>query len=334
MPRIAAATAIAGALALFAGAAPAQQIVAKYSTPTINDVVHDGMKTLKERVEKKSNGRLRIDIYPSSQLGAIPRVTEGAQLGTIELFTVPPEFLIGLDSRFGVVSAPGVFESRMHGFLTLNDPAFKPYRELGQNKGIVMIGAQCNAEVIYVMRKPFQRLADFHGLKIRAYPSALEREAFRRIGATVAPMPLDEVLPGLQQGVIDGTKGGASVFYNFKTYTIAKYMVRTKDSLVCPLHFASKVWWDKLPDDLRTMIMTESAENDLANQKHSIVGDDKAMQDWAKAGGEVFELSAADQAELKKLMATVGDTALENDPPAKEMYQLMVKTAQRMRSKL
>src|SRR5688500_11666330 len=106
----------------FAGGAAAQ-IVAKYSTPTINDVVHDGMKLLKERVEKRiDTSKFRIDIFPAGQLGAIPRVVEGTQLGTIEMATVPPEFLVGLDTRFGVVSAPGVFDNKFHGFHTLYDP--------------------------------------------------------------------------------------------------------------------------------------------------------------------------------------------------------------------
>ncbi|HEY5609336.1 MAG TPA: TRAP transporter substrate-binding protein [Alphaproteobacteria bacterium] len=320
----------------FAGEAAAQQIVAKYSTPTINDVVHDGMKLLQQRVHARvDTGKFRIDIFPAGQLGAIPRVIEGVQLGTIEMATVPPEFIVGLDTRFGIVSAPGIFDSKMHGFHTLYDPEFKKeYWELGKNKGIVLIGAQCNAEVVYVSRRQVTKLADLRGMKIRSYPSAIEREAFKRLGATVAPMPLDEVLPGLQQGVIDATKGGASVFVAFKTYTIAKYITRTKDTLVCPIHFANKGWWDKLPADVRTALEQEYPKADLDNMKHSNEGEIEAFEAWKKNGGEINELPPAEAAELKKLMSTVGETALENDPPAKAMYDLMVKAAQRTRAKL
>ena len=320
---------------VFAGGAAAQPIVAKYSTPTINDVVHDGMKMLQERVHKRvDTAKFRIDIFPAGQLGAIPRVVEGTQLGTIEMATVPPEFLVGLDTRFGVVSAPGVFDNKFHGFHTLHDPEFKKeYWELGQNKGITMVGAQCNAEVIYISRKPVTKLADFRGMKIRSYPSAIEREAFKRIGATVAPMPLDEVMPGLQQGVIDATKGGMSVFVAFKAFTIAKYATRTKDTLVCPIHFANKVWWEKLPGDVRKVLEEEWPKADADNMKHSEEGEIAAFEAWKKNDGEIRELPAAEAAELKQLMTTVGEAALENDAPAKAMYQSMVKAAQRTRGK-
>jgi TRAP-type C4-dicarboxylate transport system substrate-binding protein len=317
-----------------ATSASAQQIVAKYSTPTINDVVHDGMKALKERVEKRTQGKLRIDIYPASQLGAIPRVVEGAQLGTIELVTVPAEFLIGLDSRFGVISAPGVFQDRMHGYLTLHDPEFKKaYWTLGQNKGIQLFSIQCNAEAITILRRQVRGIDDLKGLKIRTYPSAIEREAYKRLGSTVAPMPLDEVVSGLAQGVIDGAKGGASVYVGFKAYSTAKYMLRTKDTLVCPLHFANKEWWDKLPADIRAAMVEEADKNDLENQKHSITGDDGAIANWGKLGGEVIELPANEQQRLRETMAGVGEAALSTDAPALEMYRLMVKVAERHRSK-
>jgi TRAP-type C4-dicarboxylate transport system substrate-binding protein len=312
----------------------AAQIVAKYSTPTINDAVHDGMRLLKERVDKRIDAsKFRIDIFPAGQLGAIPRVIEGTQLGTIEMATVPPEFLVGLDSRFGIVSAPAVFDNTMHGFRTLHDPEFKKeFWELGKDKGIQLIGAQCNAEIIYIARKPITKIADFRGMKIRTYPSAIEREAFKRIGATVAPMPLDEVIPGLQQGVIDGTKGGVQVFIAFKAVTVAKYLTRTKDTLVCPIHFANRQWLEKLPADIRRVLDEEFPNADTDNMKHSDEVDRRGMETWKSSGGEIHELAPAEAAELKKLMSTVGEAALENDAKSKAMYELMVKTAQRTRT--
>jgi C4-dicarboxylate-binding protein DctP len=321
------------ALALTAGASEAQ-VVAKYSTPTINEIVHGGMKMLKERIEKRVDGKLRIDIYPSSQLGAIPRVIEGAQLGTIELVTVPAEFLVGLDTRFGVVSAPGIFDDLRHGQRTMYDPEFKQaFWKLGENKGIHLFRIECTAQAVYVFRKPFAKLDDFSGLKVRAFPSAMEREAFRRLGATVAPMPLDEMVPGLQQGTIDGAKSGATVFTSFKVYSVAKHMVRTRDTLVCPIHFANKAWWDKLPSEVRAVVEDEAAKVDMLNNEIAVKEDEGGVETWRKNGGEVVELSAADRAELKKRTATVGETATANDPGARAMYELMLRAAERTRGK-
>jgi TRAP-type C4-dicarboxylate transport system substrate-binding protein len=331
------AAAVLGAVASWwaiLGDAGAQTIIAKYSTPTVNEIVHGGMKMLKDRVEKRVNGKLRIDIYPASQLGAIPRVIEGAQLGTIELVTVPAEFLVGLDTRFGVVSAPGIFDDLRHGQRTMYDPEFKKaFWQLGENKGIHLFRIECTAQAVYVFRKPFAKLEDFGGLKVRAFPSAMEREAFKRLGATVAPMPLDEMVPGLQQGTIDGAKSGATVFTSFKVYNVAKYMVRTRDTLVCPIHFANREWWGKLPGDVRSALEDEAAKVDMLNNEIAVTEDEGGVETWRKNGGEVIELSAADRAELKKRTATVGEAATASDAGAREMYNLMLQAATRTRGK-
>jgi TRAP-type C4-dicarboxylate transport system substrate-binding protein len=330
----AAALGLSAALALAAGGAAAQTIVAKYSTPTINEIVHNGMKQFKDMVEKRTGDRFRIDIYPSSQLGAIPRVIEGAQLGTIELVAVPPEFMVGLDSRFGVVSAPGAFDDLLHGQRTMYDPEFKrAYWPLGQNKGVHLFRIECTAQSVIVFRKPVARLDDFNGLKIRSFPSAMEREAFRRLGATVAPMPLDEMVPGLQQGTIDGAKSGSTVFTSFRVWSVAKYMVRTRDTLVCPIHFASKAWWDRLPADIRAVLGEEGARIDMINNRTAVTEDEGGVTTWRGNGGEVVELAPADRAELKRRMAGVGEAATAADAGARAMYELMMKAAERTRGK-
>jgi len=324
---------IACTVALANGAAA--QIVAKYSTPTINDVVHDGMKVLQERVHKRvDTAKFRIDIFPAGQLGAIPRVVEGTQLGTIEMSTLPPEFLVGLDSRFGVISAPAVFDNVMHGYWTTHDPEFrKQYWALGEAKGLHVLRIECTVQSVVVMKKPFNHLDDFKGMKIRSFPSAMERETFKRIGATVAPMPLDELVTGLQQGVIDGAKSGAGVFTSFKVFNVAKTMVRLNDTLVCPVHIANKAWWDKLPADVRAVIAEEADKIDLANNRRAVEDDVAQGKVWKENGGTEVFLSPADRAELLKRMSGVGDEVTANDPGARAMYQLMLKAAERNKGK-
>jgi C4-dicarboxylate-binding protein DctP len=250
------------------------------------------------------------------------------------MVTVPPEFLVGLDSRFGVVSAPGAFDDLTHGQRTMYDPEFKQaYWPLGRNKGVHLFRIECTAQSVIVFRKPVGKLDDFNGLKIRSFPSAMEREAFKRLGATVAPMPLDEMVPGLQQGTIDGAKSGSTVFTSFRVWSVAKYMVRTRDTLVCPIHFASKAWWDKLPADIRAIVEEEGARIDILNNRTAVTEDEGGVTTWRASGGEVAELSAADRAELKRRMAGVGEAATATDAGARAMYDLMMKVAARTRGK-
>src|SRR3974390_1647225 len=97
----------AAALPLLIVAASAQQFTMKLSSPTINDVTHEWMKAFKAGVESRSNGRVKVEIYPANQLGQIPATVEGVALGTIEFAIPAVGFLIGLEPRFQVFDAAG-----------------------------------------------------------------------------------------------------------------------------------------------------------------------------------------------------------------------------------
>ena len=132
-------------LAMFAwatlcGAAAAQDktIVMKLSTATLNDAQHEWMKRFAAAIEKNTNGRIKGEVYPASQLGSIPRQIEGTQLGSIQAWVGPPEFLVGVDQRFELLSVPGLIQNDQHAVKIITDPEFsKAFLALGANKGLI-----------------------------------------------------------------------------------------------------------------------------------------------------------------------------------------------------
>src|SRR5262252_9709938 len=116
----------AALLATLPGTAAAQDksITIKLATATLNDAQHEWMKRFAAAIDKNTNGRIKAEIYPASQLGAIPRMIEGTQLGSIQVWIGPPEFLVGVDQRFELLSAPGVFQNDEHAIRILSDAAF------------------------------------------------------------------------------------------------------------------------------------------------------------------------------------------------------------------
>src|ERR1700728_2234129 len=117
------AAAVAGAVAVAAPGAHAQDkaIVMKLSTATLNDSQHEWMKNFVADVDKDSGGRIKGEIYPSSQLGSIPRQIEGTQFGSIQGWIGPPEFLVGVDERYEVLSSPGLFTNADQYQRTIDD---------------------------------------------------------------------------------------------------------------------------------------------------------------------------------------------------------------------
>jgi C4-dicarboxylate-binding protein DctP len=317
--------------AIAAGSVPAQTIV-KVGAPTIRDNNEVWMNVFKEEFEKATQGRYRVDTYPGGQLGSLPRSLDGVQLGTIEITITIAEFMGGLDKRFGVVSTPGVFDSPMHGYRTLQDPEFKAaYWTLGDSKGLKMIGLYCPTDTNYVFRAPIKSVADFRGKKVRTFPSALERETLGTFGATPAPMSLEEVLPAIQQGVIDGSKSGMTVFVMFKYQAAAKYAIRTNETMICTPVVASKLWLDKQPADVQRAVEAAAQVADKKAQDFSHDFNENAYVEWVKGGGVLVVPTPAERAAMMKQLADVGTRALKDDPATLATLEIMKRVAARVR---
>lgn len=330
---------IVGAIAVAAmsAAAPAaaQQITMKIGHPLPPKTgLQVWAEYVKAGVEKRSKGRIKVKIFPTSQLGAIPRMIEGAQLGTIEMIEVPPAFLSGVDPRFSVVAAPGIFDDLAHGQRTVHDPEFKKaFWTIGDPKGLKLVGFTCDAPSDYATVTPIRKLSDFKGRKLRVFGSKLEIETLRRVGATGVPMPLSEVIPAIQQKTIDGNKAGITVFVPFKYQTVAKYVLKGKSSMICVTKFASKRWLDKLPADLQRIVLEESAAADERVLPWTVAAIGRMYSLWVKGGGTLTEFSASDQAELRRRLSTVGDDVLKGKPAVMKVYKVMKEAAARARKK-
>ena len=203
----------AAALAVLAASSPAaaqdKTLVMKLSTATLNDAQHEWMKRFAAAIDKNTGGRIKAEIYPASQLGTIPRQIEGTQLGSIQAWVGPPEFLVGVDARYEILSAPGLIQNDQHAIKIISDPEFsKAFLALGANKGLVGASLFITGPMVFDMRTPLRSLAELKGKKVRVLASPFQTEQVSRLGGTGVPLSLGDVLPALQQGTLDGAMGG------------------------------------------------------------------------------------------------------------------------------
>jgi TRAP-type C4-dicarboxylate transport system substrate-binding protein len=320
--RLATMAAAAALAACLATAATAQNFVMKFGTATVNEPQHEYIKIYKEEVEQRSGGKIKVEAYPQSQLGPIPRQIEGLQLGTIEAFIGPADFYVGVDKRYGVFSAPVLFGDRKNAAATLADPELnKAILALGADKGLVGIGTFAYAQHDYLAKDPIRSFADFKGKKIRVNATAIEREAMARLGATAAPMPLNEVLAALQRNVIDGTRSALSIYVTLKYQDVSKLVTVTNDTMLVPVATVSKPWFDKLPADLQKAVMDAGQ----AAQKRADAFTAEFMASmpkrWAEVGGEVFVMPEPERQKLVAALKTVGDEVTKDDPPVKAFFE-------------
>ena len=168
---------LAGAIAAFAIVAlpaSAAEFTMKFGTATFNDTQHQYIKFYKEALEKASNGRIEVGIFPRSELGPIPRMIDGLQLGTIEAFIAPTDFYVGVDPRFGVYSTPMLFKDKDHATRTVFDPSFNEFAlTIGESKGIPGLGILGTGSSNYAAKNAIMRLSDFSGKKLRVNATAM-----------------------------------------------------------------------------------------------------------------------------------------------------------------
>ena len=320
------------ALGCATGAVDAQSpIIMKLGTQTLNDAQHEWMKIFARLVEEGSRGRIKVELYPSSQLGTAPRMIEGTQFNSIQGFVAPPEFLSGVDGRYEVLGSPGLFKNVEHANRTIQDPEFnKAFLSLGANKGLKGIGLFVNAPTIFNTRAKLSNLADFAGRKIRVLASAVQIEQLRRLKAAPVPMPLGEVLPALQQGTIDGVMSVLPVLTAFRYYDAAKYILETEQAMVCVVTVLSKTWYDSLPADLQSVVADagQRASTEIFPWAVDFIG--KQRKVWVSNGGELIQLSAAEHAELNNLLKPVGAEVTSRKPEESALYALLQKTAEKI----
>lgn len=321
--------AVAGTLATSAAAQTAPNVM-KLSTATINDSQHEWMKIFAAAVEKASNGRIKPEIYPASQLGAIPRQIEGVQFGSIQVWVGPPEFLAGVDSRYEILSVPGLFKDSPHFVRTFQDPEFSAaFLALGANRALKGLGLFLSGPIVFNTRTQMRQLADLEGKKIRVLASPMQTEQMRRLKATSVPMSLGEVLPALQQGALDGVISSTPVFTALRFYGAAKYLHETNHAMVSSIAVVSKSWFDKLPPDLQKVVTDagQQASRDIAPWALEFIVKQRAA--WIAAGGVVTEPTAAERAQLMTLMQPIGAEVTAKKPEEKAIFELLVRAAKR-----
>jgi TRAP-type transport system periplasmic protein len=331
--RYSAVLAIVSALLLPSAAAYAQDgktYSMKLSTATLNDTQHEWLKRFAAAVEKDSNGRIKGEVFPASQLGSIPRQIEGTQFGSIQAWIGPPEFLVGIDERYEALSAPGLFTSVEQDLRVINDPPVNQLMlGLGANKGLTGVAIFPTGPSSIAVRKPVRHLAEFKGFKIRVLASPFQLEMIKRMDASPVAMSLGDVLPAIQQGAIDGALGTLPVFGPLHYVDTAKYLVEVGQPYVNVIVVMNKKWVEALPADLQKIIRDDAASTSKEMQPFNVdffAGQCKA---WTDKGGEFIDLPADEQAAFIAKVSTIGDELSKDRPELHKAVKLIAQSAAR-----
>lgn len=327
---------LAALAALLASGASAQTFEMKLAASLVGDPNVAWLTEFKNRIEAKTNGRIAAKVFPGGQLGSPADIVSGLQLGTIEMYSIPPGFLKGVAAPFEVVEAPGLFGSHDQAHRIVTDPAFRDgYLRLAEAKGMLGIAIWVyGPSGAYVTRSPIKQLADFRGMKIGVRATKVETEILERLGGVGVPVNWPEAVPSIQAKVTDGQRSSLVTLAASKFYSVAKYATILDDSWAIIGEFVSTKFMAKLPADLRQTVLDIGRAMEPFGTETGKSFNAKAEQIWKENGGEVLRFAPDEGAKALKLVAPVGDQYLgaNDNPETRKFYGILKQLAAKSRA--
>jgi TRAP-type C4-dicarboxylate transport system substrate-binding protein len=315
-------------------AVEAQTFTMKLSSPTVNDVTQEWMKEFKAGVEARSNGRIKVEIYPASQLGQIPATVEGTALGTIEVTAPASGFIVGFEPRFQVLDAPGLFSDMAHAQRVFADPEVRTrLAAFGNSKGMEPIAVWPHGPLMLLSHKAIRKVDDFKGQKIRVPGAApLQVEPFKKLWASPVSMPLGEVLSAMQNRTIDGLIASATVFTAFKYYDLAKGLTALPGSFLIVPAMANKAFLKSLGPDLEAIVREEAFKAQRKVEKFAIEDAQRTVEVWKKNGGESIVLPDDEAKFYLDQVKSVLPALMRSNPAMKDDYEALTAAAKKQES--
>ena len=302
------------------------QTVMKLASATVNDVQHEWQKVFVIELQKRVGDKVKTEIYPASQLGAIPRMVEGVLLGTIESFVTPTSFMVPTDPRFTIYDVPGLFTSPEHVVKVIHDPAYRDHFEtMFLDRGIRIIGAIYNSPTLVLTKKPAPKLEDLKGMKIRTFASPLQMEPMKSVGAIPVPLALTEVIPQLQSGGLDGMLAGMPILTAFKYYDVAKYVTDLNFAQIISINVVNENWFKAQPKDVQDAIRDAGRAAEKQVFAWGVENLKKSNDAWVANKGEILRLAPAEQDAMMVSFQTLGAKIVEATPAVKAEFERLKK---------
>jgi len=304
--------ALAVAAAFSTGTAWAQQkLVLKASDvhalgyPTVEAVENIGKK-----MEKATNGRISVQMYPSMQLGGEKEAIEQAQVGAIAFARVSVGPMGAVVDDLNVFNLPYVFRDTAHAQKVMDGEIGKELLDKVTNSGRGLIGLcwmDAGARSFYNTKKPIKSMADLKGMKFRVMGNPMFVDMANSMGGNGVAMGYDQVFNALSTGVIDGAENNPPSFVFDNHFQVAKYYTIDEHLIVPEMLVFSKKIFDQMSKDEQAALLKFAREAQFEERKLWDVYEKQAMDKAKAAGIQIIHLSADQKKEMQAAVKPVWD---------------------------
>lgn len=283
----------------------------------INHSVHKAMVKMGEDLEIRSGGKLKLQIYPSQQLGTERECLELLQIGSLDMTKVSAGVMENFAPKMAVFGVPFIFRDRQHSFNVLDGSIGKQLLADGENYWLKGLGYyDAGSRSFYTKNKPVREPKDLNGLKIRVMESVSAVNMVRSLGGSPTPISWGELYTSLQQGVVDGAENNPPSFYLSRHYEVCKYYSLDEHTVLPDVLIAGTQLWERLTEQEQKWLQ-ESVDISVTHQRILWAeAEAEALEEVQKAGVEVIRPD-------KTLFADKVTDLMENYKGNAELYSLI-----------
>ena len=296
------------ALPTLAETAPAAPVIIKFSHVVAPDTPKGkAAQKFKELAEQRSGGRVKVELYPNSQLYKDKEEMEALQLGSVQMLAPSLAKFGPLGVKdFEVFDLPFIFKDQASFRAVSEGPVGADLFKKLEPKGIRGLAYWDNGFNLMSANRPLHKVADFKGLKMRIQSSKVLDAQMRALGAIPQVMAFSELYQALQSGVVDGTEGVPSNHYTQKIYEVQKHTTISNHDHLAYAVIVNKKFWDGLPADLRATL--DGAVRDASTYANAIATTENAIAlEKMRASGKTtfYTLTPEETLEWRKALMPV-----------------------------
>lgn len=275
----------------FAGAAEKPEYVLKAGhIAAPNHVYHRILIYFADLVYERSDGRIKVKVYPSAKLGPAAQLLDGVRTGVIPICQVNIPHLSLFAPELGFFSVYYLFDSLDHWNRTfIKDPRMleKLQKIVADKKlGLKLLTVSTyGSRNMWTKKQPVKSVADVKGLKIRIPPAKTETKLWQLYGATPTNIAWAEVYSALQTGVIDAGDGSINALMNKRFYEVAPYVSLTEHQQTCLTLVINEKFFNGLPKELQQVIEGAAKDASRFSVAASVVTTNDYLAKLKKAKG-------------------------------------------------
>ncbi|WP_405381022.1 TRAP transporter substrate-binding protein [Maribacter sp. LLG6340-A2] len=251
----------------------------------VSHSVHKAMVKMGEDLLERSGGRLKLEIYPSQQLGTERECLELLQIGSLDMTKVSVGVLENFAPKTRVLGLPFLFRDRQHSFNVLDGPIGQMLLNEGEKYWLKGLGYyDAGSRSFYTMNKPIEKPSDLEGEKIRVMESVTAVNMVKALGGSPTPISWGELYTSLQQGVVDGAENNPPSFYLSRHYEVCKYYSLDEHTVLPDVLLIGTYVWDKLSKQEQTWLSQAVKESVKYQRILWAEAEAEALREVQKAG--------------------------------------------------